>query len=311
MTELEKYFKLNNQVQTWQNLYIGNSKFFEQQEAFKRITSNLYNRKELLNLNKSTFQALNLIRTSLIAQTAEYKSDLLRMRAAIEVTQTIYGRNFEAYRSLKSASLLPNVNQLYPAQIDNLYSAMNKLTSQLAVFGVRHGNLNLVNELDEINTDVISINEKVLKDNGITKSELEELKILLKNVENKVSNIDNTSDKILKILTVIGFLLAIVGEVRNWLPKPEYATRQEIKSMLIENLIKYENDLNNSKEIRIINCSCKVMLRPNKNSFILNRLNMNHKVTLLMVNHKWVYVRYVSPNDNLPHTGWILKKYLH
>ena len=32
---------------------------------------------------------------------------------------------------------------------------------------------------------------------------------------------------------------------------------------------------------------------------------------MLQVSHKWVYISYTNPKDNLLETGWIFKKYLN
>jgi len=45
-------------------------------------------------------------------------------------------------------------------------------------------------------------------------------------------------------------------------------------------------------------------------SLVIEKLPADFEVIILQINHKWVYVSYLNPKDNLPETGWILKKYV-
>jgi len=52
------------------------------------------------------------------------------------------------------------------------------------------------------------------------------------------------------------------------------------------------------------------MSKPRLKSLVIEKLPIDFEVTVLQFNHKWIYVSYFSPKDNLPQTGWIMKKYL-
>ncbi|QDK77622.1 hypothetical protein EXU85_03045 [Spirosoma sp. KCTC 42546] len=101
-----------------------------------------------------------------------------------------------------------------------------------------------------------------------------------------------------------------MGEARNWLPKTEYATKQEVETLIKEQFGIYEKKLKEGKEFRITSRVCKVMSKSRLKSFVIEKLPVDFEVTILQVNHKWIYVSYFSPIDNLPQTGWIMKKYL-
>ncbi|MDQ0105800.1 hypothetical protein J2T02_000894 [Chitinophaga terrae (ex Kim and Jung 2007)] len=45
-------------------------------------------------------------------------------------------------------------------------------------------------------------------------------------------------------------------------------------------------------------------------STVLAILDGTIKVVVLQEVHKWVYISYINPADNLAESGWILKKYL-
>jgi hypothetical protein len=50
--------------------------------------------------------------------------------------------------------------------------------------------------------------------------------------------------------------------------------------------------------------------KPKNITLILAALSVNFDV-IILINHKWAYVSFINPEDNLPQTGWILKKYLN
>jgi hypothetical protein len=101
-----------------------------------------------------------------------------------------------------------------------------------------------------------------------------------------------------------------MGEVRKWLPKPEYATKLEVETVIKEQFSIYEKKIKEDKEFRIMGRVCQVMSKPRLKSLVIEKLPEDFDVNVLQVNHKWIYVSYFSPSDNLPQTGWIMKKYL-
>ena len=100
------------------------------------------------------------------------------------------------------------------------------------------------------------------------------------------------------------------GEVRNWQTKPEYATKLEVETVIKEQFSLFERKLRENNEYRTTNRKCKVMIKPTIKSMIIETLPNDFEIVVLRVHHKWIYASYSSPKDNLPQTGWILKKYL-
>lgn len=71
----------------------------------------------------------------------------------------------------------------------------------------------------------------------------------------------------------------------------------------------FEKKLKEQKEYRIANRKCKVFLKPKSKSIVIANIEKGFEFVVLNVNHKWIYVSYLSPDDNLPETGWVMKKY--
>lgn len=215
---------------------------------------------------------------------------------------------FENMRSLMGAT-----NKYRPDlyQINSWQLAISGISGQLAAIAARQEKWDLIDDFEEITEEVVSLNERIFDKNGVTKDGLNELKELFQRIEIKVDKIDTDANALFwKLLALMSFVLAVIGEGRNWLPKPEYATKQEIEKVIKEQFVIYEKKLRADKEFRITNRVCKVMSKPRLKSLVIEKLPIDFEVTVLQVNNKWIYVSYFSPSDNLPHTGWIMKKYL-
>ncbi|MDP1814568.1 MAG: hypothetical protein Q8K92_08995 [Leadbetterella sp.] len=217
----------------------------------------------------------------------------------------------QLFGNLRSVIEVLNKNHAVFNQINTWQFAISGISGQLAAVAASDKKWNLIDDFEEITEEAVSINERIFDENGVTKEGLKELKEYFQRIEIKVDKIDSDANALFwKLLTLLSFILAVMGEARNWLPKPEYATKQEVETVIKEQFGIYEKKLKEDKEFRITRRVCKVMSKPRMKPLVIEKLPINFEVTVLQVNHKWIYVSYFSPDDNLPQTGWILKKYL-
>jgi hypothetical protein len=217
----------------------------------------------------------------------------------------------QLFENLRSITEAFTKNQSAFSQINNLQFAVSGISGQLASIAATQRKWNLINDFEEITEEAVSLNARIFGENGVTNQGLNELKEFFQRIEIKVDKIDVDANALFwKLLALLSFILAVTGEARNWLPKPEYATKEEVKTLIKEQFGIYEKKLKEDKEFRIIRRVCKVMSKPRFKSFEIEKLPVGFEVTVLQVNHKWIYVSYFSPSDNLPQTGWIMKKYL-
>ena len=99
-------------------------------------------------------------------------------------------------------------------------------------------------------------------------------------------------------------------------PQPELSTKEDARQVSIkqDTLIHYiqlvNEQLRQAKEYRITNRECEVKLKPKSKTLTLSKLPNDFEIIVIQSHHKWVYVSYFDPKDNLPQAGWIMKKYL-
>ncbi len=229
-----------------------------------------------------------------------------------KIYDAIYSVN-RKYGSLYESLIHKNIvtdSKLIP-QIYSMQYALGALYGDVISTVASQGKWNSLENFEEITSQATAINEQIVNNNGITIEIINEIKELIKQLDAKVDKIEaDINARLWKVLAVLGFLLTVVGEVRNYLPKPNYATKEEVVSCIQTQFSLFEQRLKEKNEYKVINRKTVVKLKPKHKSASIERLPAGFEVTILQDHHKWVYINYKSPKDSLPQTGWILKKYL-
>ncbi len=291
-------------------------KISEMFQAQERITKSFSGISMMTEIAKSIKHQTMIAQPSILAMDAitksmSWQSKFAIPNSAIEAITSINRQHEQLFGSLRSISEALTKNQFAFSQINSWQFAISGISGQLAAIAASQQKWNLIDDFEEITEEAISLNERLFDENGVTKQGLNELKEFFQRIEIKVDKIDADANALFwKLLVLLSFVLAVFSEARNWLPKPEYASKQEVETIIKEQFTIYEKKLKEDKEFRIISRECKVMSKPRLKSLVIEKLPIDFELTVLQVKHKWIYVSYFDPKDNLPQTGWIMKKYL-
>lgn len=317
MKRFDDIFKSVQWQQIIQESLINSSQLSELVRNQASITKSLSGLSMLSELAKSMEQHhKNLKNVSLSAVEAMTKGLSLRSEFAIPKTTldailSINRQHEQLFSGIRAMAEALKIQTTALAQINNLNFGLRGISGQLAAISASQYKWDLIGDFEEITDEAVALNEKYFDEYGVTKEGLNELKAFLQRIEIKVDKIDtNAKELFWKLIALLSFILAGMGEARNWITKPEYATKQEIETVFKEQFSLYERKLKEEKQYRSTNRVCKVMLKPRSKSLAIEKLPVDFEVIILQVNHKWIYVTYFSPVDNLPQTGWIMKKYL-
>lgn len=287
------------------------TEFAKSMQHQERFTKNLERVGILSDLTKSMQKQMASIPNSSTNEALTKSMRFAIPQSTLDAITSINRQHSQLFGDLRSITETITKNQSAFSQINNLQFAVSGISGQLAFIAATQRKWDLIDDFEEITEEAISLNERIFDENGITIKGLYELKEFFQRIEVKVDKIDADANSLFwKLLTILGFILAVMGEARNWLPKQEYAAKQEVEALIKEQFGIYEKKLKEDKQSRIISRVCKVMSKPRLKSFLIEKLPVDFEVTVLQVNHKWIYVSYFSPSDNLPQTGWIMKKYL-
>lgn len=197
------------------------------------------------------------------------------------------------------------------AQINNLNFALSGISGQIASIAAQQRNWSIIDDFEEVTEQAIEFSESLTEE--ITEEQKRQFQILLKLVTTFVKKYG------VQGLLIIDIILRFAGfhQYYDFLQqKPELPTKLEVNQIAIkqDSIIQFIGAVNEqlkiAKEYRTTNRECDVKLKPKTKTLTVSKLPKDFELVVLQVNHKWVLVSYFDPKDNLPQTGWILKKYL-
>jgi hypothetical protein len=223
-------------------------------------------------------------------------------------------QSFAAIRSAMEEAL--KIQSSAIAQIQNLSFALSGISGKIAAIAAQERNWSIIDDFEEVSKQAIEFSEILTKEP--TKEATEEHKKQFEILFTLVSTFVKKYGVLGLLIIDIILRFADMHQYYDFLQqKPELATEEELhkiatKQDSIRQLIGAVNEqLKIAKEYRITNQGCEVMLKPKTKTLIVSKLPKDFELIVLQVNHKWILVSYYDPKDNLPQTGWILKKYLN
>ncbi|CAM1346963.1 hypothetical protein [Tenacibaculum insulae] len=272
--------------------------------------------KQLSDLNmasKLSYPGLDAINK--IFKSYNFPQNNLIPKTTIQAFASITKHQEQYLNSFKPIAELMKTHSSAFAQINSLNFALKGISAQIATIASQQERWNLIDDFEEVTEQTIEFAEKL--DRKLTEEQKREFQVLLDLVFVFIKK-----HKTLGVfsLLIIDIFLRFAGfhQYYDFLKeKPNLATKEDIKSLNIKQdssiyfIKEISKQLKEVKEFRITNRECLVKLKPKKRTSKLTKLPLGFEVILIQVHHKWVYVSYFNPEDNLPQTGWIMKKYLN
>jgi len=316
MTSFDDILKSVQLSQNTQELLGLASRFSKISKAQERISRSLSGINMIAEIAKNMQRQKMFANPALLAveeltKSMNHHSKFAIPQTTLDAISSIDKHHEQLFGNLRSIIETFDKHQATFSQINNLTFAIEGISTQLAAIASSQRKWDLIGDYEKITEKSVSLNERIFDENGVTKEGLIELKEFFQRIEIKINKIDADANAVFwKVLIILSFILSAISEGRNWLPKPEYATKQEVETVIKNQFIFFESKLKAEKKYRITNRKCKVLLKPKMKSLVIEKLPADFEVIILQINHKWVYVSYLNPKDNLPETGWILKKYV-
>lgn len=196
-------------------------------------------------------------------------------------------------------------------QIRSLNFALSSISGQLAAIAARHKDWTIFNDFEEVTEQAIDFSESLIDE--ITEDQQKQFQVLLALIS---AFVIKHKQKAIVGIRFLEIILVLYGFYAIFSPKPELATQENIRQIDIkqDTLIHYislvHEQLKEVKEYRITNRKCEVKLKPRAKTLTLAKLPKDFEIIVIQIHHKWIYVSYFDTEDNLPQTGWIMKKYL-
>ena len=254
-----------------------------------------------------SFQSnLTLTHPSNIISEAIRQTKSLIPTSALEDIQSVVSQHKHLFDTSKFISESFEHNFQGKSQLKSLLFSLNSSTIELSKIAATQKNWLLLTEFKNISGQAID----AFRDEVLTEEESKRFEALIEYVLSFIKKNKKFATHALFYLSVIVNIMALHQYYDFVKYKPAVATKQDLVSCEAKLIQTITEKLKIQKEFRTTNRSCPVFLKPSNKTLVIEALPENFEVVCLQTNHKWVYVSFAGKSDNLPKTGWILKKYL-
>lgn len=297
---------------------MGGSAVFKTQEQFIRNFSGVNMLSEVAKSLKqsSIFNRQNLSAFDSFSKSMSWQAKFAIPQKTIDAISSINRQHEQIFGNLKTLTESVNFQSPAIAQINSLHLALSGISGHMASMAAQHRNWSLLDDYENITELAIEFTG-TLTEELKEKEQARQFQILLSLVLSFLSKHKSLG---VSALLIIDIFLRFAGfhQYYDFLQiKPELATKKELTQIGIKQdstiffIKQITEHLKQVKEYRITNNPCNIKLKPKQKTIIISKLPNEFDVIVIQVRHKWVYVSYFDPKDNLPQTGWIKKKYLN
>ena len=300
--------KINNQIG------IGNS-------ISQMLQPNIWqNQLSAMTMNNAVFSAIsqqqNLIPKNIagldtLSKTLAIQAKLFQIpQPTLDAIKGISQMQDSIFGNLKDITSIFESQKSYLAQVNSLQFAMSGISGQIAAIAAKSNQWNLLDEFENINEEAFEITNNFTSDIALTQEESIRFEQLIEKIVSFYQKNKKFGVNALLFISVMVNLMSIHQYYDFVKTKAEPATKEDLMKFERKIQQSIELKLKEIKEYRTTNRASKVMLKPKTKTIIITSLPKNFDVIVLQINHKWAFVSYIDPKDNLMQTGWIMKKYL-
>ena len=212
---------------------------------------------------------------------------------------------------LKGISKIGDYHLPYLSQIKSMQMAMLGVSNQITAHAAQTNNWGLLEEFKDINEKTLELTSSISSECILTDEENQKFQQLLDAVLVFIKANNKLGKKAFNFLNLVVLIFNFYQIYDTFKDKPKVVNKEDIIKFEKKLLQAIELKFKEHNEYRTTNRITQVMLKPKTKTIILNKLPKGYDVVVLQVSHKWVYISYTNPKDNLLETGWILKKYLN
>lgn len=250
-----------------------------------------------------------------ISKSISFQSKFAIPQTTVDAITSINRQHEQLLGGIRAMTEALKIHTPAITQINSLHYALSGISGQIAAIATRQKNWAIIDDFEQITEQSLDLSEALADE--ITDEQQRQFQTILALV---VSFFKKHKTLGVSALLIIDIILRFAGihQYYGFLKeKPEPPTKTEVNQISIKkdsvlHFIRLVNKhLRQANEYRITNRTCEVKLKPKLKTLTLAKLPKDFEVIIIQIHHKWVYVSYFDPKDNLPQTGWIMKKYLN
>ncbi|HTN20756.1 MAG TPA: hypothetical protein VL125_09785 [Pelobium sp.] len=260
------------------------------------------------NAMQAIIRSYELTGAFAISQAMNKQIAAMMPSSAMTAVQAIMKQHNSLFSSTRD---IMKMIQPHPAfsQINSMQIAMSHISGRIAALAAAQQDWSLIDEFEDISEQAIALTENISGGVAMTAEKTVAFETLIDFVVDFIKK--NRKFGIYSLL-FIDMVLRVTSfhQYFDFLKtKPELASKEDMRKFEVKLIKSIEEKLKAEKEYRVTNRRCKVFLKPNAKSMVLQSLSADFDVVVLQISHKWVYISYIDPNDHISQTGWLMKKY--
>lgn len=245
-----------------------------------------------------------------ITKNMSFQSKFAIPQTTLDAITSINRQHMQLFGGIKAMTGALRIQSPAITQVNSLHFALGGISKQIAALAVRKKKWAIIENYEKFTEKILDFTKTLEEE--VTEEQQRQFQALLNLA---VAFLEKRVSALLIIDIFIRF--ASIHQYYDFLKdKPEPATKFDVNQISIkqDSVLHFINLVNQqfkqANEYRITNRICEVKLKPKSKTLTLGKLPKGLEVIVIQINHKWVYVSFSDPIDNLPQTGWIMKKYL-
>lgn len=206
----------------------------------------------------------------------------------------------------------------YNSTISPFYSSLGTLGSAINKRGLTKNDNSILKQFEVVTEMAANTTETISKEPDSVIENLKRIEaFIFESVEKlqiDIANIPNSKSANIGLwVNIISILLTLYTILQPLLKSDtrDEATRTQIERMQTVLVAKLDSITKLMGKSAIIMTKCNVKWNPKKRTIILCTLLPYTQVNVIETNHKWCKITYKKNPNDLPITGWVLKKYLN
>lgn len=244
-----------------------------------------------------------------ISKSMAMQSKLSIPTSVYDAIKTINKQHEQLFGNFKFVGEAIKANQSAISKMNSLRFALTGISGQLSSIAATQKNWALIEDFENISRQALEISNNVSNEIALTEEESKRFEKLIEFILTFIKRNKKFGTNALLFLSVVVNIMAL-HQYYHFIKDKPAATQEDLVKFETKIIETITDKLKEQKEFRKTNRTCKVLLKPTNRTLVIELLPKDFEIVCLQTNHKWAYVSYVSSKDNLPKTGWILKKYL-
>ena len=318
LTDLEKTFKQQQTIKSLSgiNMLTELTKGMQQQDRIMKslgsvsmltgLVKSMQEQKTALSSPFSVFDALT--------KSMKTYSNFGISQTTLDAITSINRQHEQLFGGIRAMTDALRIQSPAITQINNLHFALGGISGHIAALAAQQKKWTIIEDFEEVTEKALDFTETLTDE--ITEEQQRQFQLLLTLVAAFLKKHKALGIAALLIIDIF-IRFADIHQYYDFLKdRPEPATKANLNQISIrqDSVLHFINLVNQqfkeANEYRITNRTCEIKLKPKSKTLTLAKLPKEFEVIVVQIHHKWVYVSYFDPIDNLPQTGWIMKKYL-